>query len=427
MLHTSAIRTGFRRALCLAGLLLPALLGCAKQAEKEPVVAVQTAPVQQKTIQRVVTTEAILFPINQAAITPKVAAPVRKFFVNRGSRVRRGQLLAELENRDLAGAAMDTKGGYEQAEATYKTTTAASLPEEMQKADLDVQAAKQALDAAQKVYDSRQNLFQQGALPRRSLDEASVALVQARNQYEVAQKHLAGLQSVAHKEQIKAAEGQLTSAKGKYLGAEAQLGYTEIRSPIDGVVTDRPVFPGETPAAGTPLITVMDTSQVIAKAHIPQPDAAVLKAGDAAILSAAGMENAAAKVTLVSPALDSNSTTVEIWVQAANPKGALRPGSTVRLEIVAQTVPNAVVIPVVSLLKTSDGETTVMVAGADGRAHQRTVQTGVEQDPLVQVAGGLKVGENVITTGAYGLPDNTRIRVALPAGADAGKPSPGKE
>ena len=94
--------------------------------------------------------------------------------------------------------------------------------------------------------------------------------------------HIAALQSAGKKQQLKSAEGQLTSAKGKYEGAAAQLAYSEVRSPIDGVVTDRPTYPGETPPAGTPLLTVMDTSSVIAKAHIPQDQAVQLKPGDAA-------------------------------------------------------------------------------------------------------------------------------------------------
>ena len=74
----------------------------------------------------------------------------------------------------------------------------------------------------------------------------------------------------------------MQSAKGKYLGAEAQLSYSEIRSPINGVVTDRPLYPGEMAAAGTPLLTVMDTTSVVARAHIPQEQAALLKVGDKA-------------------------------------------------------------------------------------------------------------------------------------------------
>lgn len=389
---------------------------------------VQTSAAQQTTIQQVITAEAVLFPINQAAITPKVNAPVRRFYVTRGSKVRRGQLLAVLENRDLAAAEMENKGTYEQAQAAYQTTTASSLPEELQKAELEVRTTKEALEAAQKLYDSRQNLFQQGALPRKSLDEASVALAQARSQSEVAQKHLAGLQAVGQKQGMKAASGQLTSAKGKYLGAAAQLGYTEIRSPIDGVVTDRPLYPGEMPPAGTPLLTLMDTSQVIARAHIPQEAAAVLKRGDPATINSPESGDVAGKVTLVSPALDPNSTTVEVWVQAANPEGKLRPGSTVRVSMVAETVPDAVVIPASALLKTPEGETTVMLAGADGRAHEQAVETGIRHEDAVQIVKGLKPGDTVITTGAYGLPDKTKIRAAAPApSGETSKPSPSKE
>ena len=115
-----------------------------------------------------------------------------------------------------------------------------------------------------------------------------VALTQAKSQYEIASMHMTALQSAGKKQQLKSAEGQLTSAKGKYEGAAAQLAYSEIRSPIDGVVTDRPTYPGETPPPGTPLLTVMDTSSVIAKAHIPQDQAAQLKLGDAATMKAPG-------------------------------------------------------------------------------------------------------------------------------------------
>lgn len=422
---TKRIRTAAR----LAVLGLAAVCGCSKEpAEKEPVVTVQTAPVRRTTIQQVITAGAILFPLNQAAITPKVSAPVRRFYVNRGSKVHRKQLLAILENRDLTATKMESQGSYEQAQAAYQTTTAASLPEEMQKAELDVAATQQALDAARKLHDSRQNLFQQGALPRKSLDEASVALAQASSQYEVAQKHLAGLQAVGHEQGMKAAAGQLTSAKGKYLSAAAQVGYTEIRSPIDGVVTERPLYPGETPPVGTPLLTIMDTSQVIARAHIPQEEAASLKRGDLATVSSPESGSVAAKVTLVSPALDPNSTTVEVWVQAANPEGKLRPGSTARVSIVAQTVADAVVIPASALLRTPEGATTVMLAGTDGRAHQQTVEAGILHEDELQITKGLKPGDTVITIGAYGLPDNTKVRVATPApSSQPSEPSPSKE
>src|SRR2546426_9549182 len=164
-----------KKLLKIACLLISLLAApsCSKNsAEAPPAVPVQIVAVQQATLNQTVTADAILFPLQQSAITPKISAPVKAFHVKRASRVHKGQLLAVLENRDLAAAAQENKGTYEQAEAAYTSTTAAGLPEEIQKAKLDTQAAKQALDAAEKVYKSREGLFQQGALPRRQLDEA---------------------------------------------------------------------------------------------------------------------------------------------------------------------------------------------------------------------------------------------------------------
>src|SRR5438270_2874030 len=403
------------------------LAGCSgKSKEQEPVVAVQAAEVKQGPIQRIVSAEAVLFALHEAALSPKVGAPVRKFYVNRGSKVHAGELLAVLENGDLAAAEVENKGVYEQAQANYENATTAGLPQEMQKAELDLQQAKQELEAQQKVYESRQNLFQQGALPRKDLDSAKVAYTQARSQYELAQKQVDALQAGGQQRKYKAASGELQSAKGKFLGAAAQLSYSEIRSPIAGVVTDRAVYPGEMAPAGTPLITVMDLSQVVAKAHIPQDQAALLKTGDAATMNATGSDQKfPAKVALVSPALDPNSTTVEVWVQAANPKQQLRPGSAVQLQIVAQQVPDALIVPSAALLTGDNGENSVMVVGADKHAHQQAVNPGIKQGDAVQIVSGLKKGDQVVTTGAYGLPDNAKVQVQSPTKPDAAQPESG--
>ncbi|HEV2021935.1 MAG TPA: efflux RND transporter periplasmic adaptor subunit [Terriglobales bacterium] len=385
---------------------------CSGSKESEPVVTVQTAVAKRTAIARMITSEAVLFPLNKAAVTPKISAPVHAFYVNRGSKVRSGQLLAVLENRDLAAAEMESKGSYEQAQAGYESTTAAGVPEGMQKAELELEQTQAAFEAQQKVFQSRQDLYHQGALPRKQMDEAGVALTQARAQFEIASKHLAALKAGGRQRQLRAASGELTAAKGRYVGAASQLSYSEIRSPIDGVVTERPLYPGEMAPAGTPLVTVMDLSQVIAKAHIPQEEAALLKAGDAATLEVPGSEaEVPGKVTLVSPALDIDSTTVEIWIQAPNQARALKPGTTVRVSIPAQQDPQAIVVPASAVLTAPDGGVSVMVMGSDQRAHQRTVKLGVRNGDLVQITTGLKAGEQVITAGAYGLPDNTRVRV----------------
>jgi len=413
-----SLRDG-RRLLAPAaiiGLLLISAACSKDKGDKEPTVSVQVAPVEKTTIQHVIKTQAILFPRQQAAIVSKISAPVQKFLIKRGSPVHKGQVLAILENRDLSAAAQENKGAFSQAQATYETTTAAGLPEEMQKAEADAQQAKQAMDAQEKIYQSRQQLYQEGALPRKELDQSGVEIVQARNQYSIAKRHLDTLQAIGRQQELKAAAGQLESAKGKYLGAEAQLSYSEIRSPIDGVVTERPLYPGEMAAAGTAIVTVMDISAVIAKAHIPQADAALLKVGDKGTMAVPGLEEPVeGRVTVVSPALDPNSTTVEVWLEAKNPKQQLKPGTSVQLSLTAKTVKDALVVPAAAVITAADGTSAVMVVGSDGKAHQKAVKLGIRQDDDLQILEGVTEGDKVVSTGAYGLPDNTKIKVEAPA------------
>jgi RND family efflux transporter MFP subunit len=128
------------------------------------------------------------------------------------------------------------------------------------------------------------------------------------------------------------------------------------------------------------------------------------------------------KVTLVSPALDPNSTTVEVWIEAANRDGRLRPGTTVNVQMVAQTLNDAVVVPLSALLKTPEGQTMVMIV-RDDRAHQVSVETGIRQGDRVQIVNGLSGGEAVIVSSAYGLPDHTKVKIAEPSPpANSGNP-----
>jgi len=400
---------GSRWAGGLLGVALAATFvssGCSKVdvAEAAPTVTVQVGAAENETIERKVIAEATLYPLEQAAIIPKINAPVKKFYAEKGSKVHAGQLLAELENQDLLAAQMENEGAYTQAEAGYEQA--------VQKAQSDLKLSKETLDAAQKLYEARQSLYKQGAASSKDVDDANVALIQARNAYEASQKQL----------DLKVAEGQLAAAKGHRASVEANLNYSKIVSPIDGVVTDRPLYPGEMASSSGPLITVMNLSQIVARAHIDQPEAAQLKVGDAATVSVPGQPGAfKGKVSLVSPALDPNSTTVEVWVQAANPGERLKPGSNVQLQIVAQAVPHAIVIPAEALLTGSDGSTSVITLDTDNKPHKKKVKVGIRDAGDVQVTEGLQGGERVVTVGAFALSQEddpilakTNIQVAAP-------------
>ena len=419
-----------RRSLsCLTAACLLALLpGCSKKEEAAPsAVSVEAASAVIQPITEHVVTDAVLTPIAQAAISPKITAPVKKFYVQRGSHVKAGELLATLENNDLKASVTDNQGAFDAANATYQTDVQATVPEDYQRAQLDLAQAKANLDLNKSIVASRKQLFAQGAIPGRDLDTSEAALVQAQAAYDTASQHLDSMKQVSRAAALRAAKGQLESAQGKYQGAEAQLSYSDIRSPITGVVTDRPLFAGETAAAGTPLITVMDTRALLAKIHLSQPQAQILSVGDPATIDVSGLPRPVpGKITLVSPALDPGSTTVEIWVRIENPKGVLRPGTAVHVNVAGRTVSKALVVPSAAIVVASTGKSTVMAIGSDGVAHQTPVTTGISDNGETQILSGISAGQQVVTTGAASMDDGTHVKVAAPGDSDE-KPSAGKE
>jgi HlyD family secretion protein len=391
--------------VAVIGLAVPSLAGCTKKDQEEPtpVVTVDVAPVLLSQIQRTIRADGLIYPKQQAAIVPKITAPIKKTYVQRGTTVRAGQLLLELENQDLAGAAAESRATYEQAQATYETTTRGTVPQEVQKAELDARAAKDALDAAQSIYDNRQRLVREGAIAEKDVNDARAAFSQARSNYETAQKKLDDLRGFARDQELKAAAAQREAARGHFQSAEAQLNYSRVTSPINGVVTDMPLYAGETPPSGQPVVTVMDISQVIARTHVSQSEAAELKIGNVANIIGPGGAPYPGKVTQISPALDAANTTVEVWVQADNPNGLFRPGSSAKVEMIAKNVTSALVIPEKAVMTSPQGTTFVIVIDKDSKPHRRKIVAGVRDSGKVEVTDGLESGQRVATTGAFEL------------------------
>lgn len=397
-----------------AATLLLVSLGCSKQQEKEaePVVPVQVAEARTQSMERLIAGDGILRALDQSAVMPKIGAPVKKFYVNRGDRVSQGQLLAVLENRDLQAAVADAKGSYDQAAAQYRNVSSATVPDEGVKAQADADAARGSMDAAKKVLESREQLFKEGALARRLVDEAAAAYAQAKGQFETAQQHLESTKSVGRVEEVKNAAGQMESAKGRYEAAQAQLAYSEVRSPISGVVADRPVFAGEMANTGSPLATIVDTSSVIARVNLPPAQATFVRVGQAATLVVIDSPvKVQGKVTVVSPAVDAQSTTVEVWVQAPNADGRLRPGGAIHVVIAAGTIRDAVVVPASAILPSGEGGTQVLVVGADLLARARKVEVGVRTEEVAEIVSGVKAGERVVTEGGVGVEDGAKVKI----------------
>lgn len=415
MNHPSSYRRELLILLALCGTI--GFEGCKKVVEDTPqsVVAVEAERPKIGDISEHVTADATLSPLAQAAISSKITAPVRSFYVQRGSKVKEGQLLAVLENRDLSAQALDNKGQYTAAQATFNMQTKAQVPEDYARAELDVAQANAQLNLQNEIVASRKKLFEEGAIAGRDLDTAVAALAQARATFDAAENHLNSLKSISREASLQLAQGQLSSARGKYEAAQVQVSYSEIHSPISGVVTDRPLFPGETVNTGTPLLTVMDTSSLLAKVHLSQIVAQRLSIGDDASVTIPGVdEPVTGKITLISPAVDPGSTTVEVWIKVDNGGARYKAGTPVRVSIPGRKIPRAVKIPLIAVLTAEDGAKSVMIVNSDGSAHKVSIQTGINDGENVQITQGLNGSETVITKGAYGLSDGGKVTIGKP-------------
>ena len=401
-----------RKPLLLIPLVF--LVSCAKKEEKEveAPAPVQVTAVTQDTIRRIVAGDGMLFPRDQASVMPKIAAPVQRFLVQRGDHVKQGQLLAVLESRDLTASEGESKAQLAQAEANLRATASAQIPEAVVKAQTDVDAAKQTEEAAKKLVDNREKLLQQGALARKLVDDAQVAYAQAHSALLTAQEHLRALQAVGKEEQIKTATSQVEAARSHLQSSEAQVSYSRIVSPINGVVADRPLYAGEMATPGTPLLTVMDISKVIARANVPQNQSASVRVGQPATITQVDTnQTVEGKVTVVSPATDPNSTTIQVWVQADNPGGHLKPGTSVHVVIMTEVIKATPVVPIAAVLPGEEGGTACLVISADNVAHRRPVKLGVREGDKVQILNGVRPGEEVVIVGGIGLDDKAKVKV----------------
>jgi len=228
---------------------------------------------------------------------------------------------------------------------------------------------------------------------------------------------LQGLNQVSQREAIRGSEAQVAAAKAHYDSALVQASYGQIRSPISGVISDRSIYPGEIAASGSPLVSIVDISQLVARANVPVKDATAISVGRPARIT--GPEgDLAGKVTVVSPAVDPNTTTVEVWVQIPNPGEKLKPGGTVRVSIIAATIQNTIMVPSAALLNSDEGGQKVMVIDKDSVAHEQKVVPGVRQGERVQIVTGLQEGQQVVTSGGLGLEDKAKVAIQKPKSED---------
>jgi HlyD family secretion protein len=371
------------------------LAGCAAQkeeAEPKPVVEVKVAQAELADVQIAVHAPATIFPREQAAIASKITAPIRWLGARKGDRVTAGQVLARLENRDLL----------------------AQRTEALDRARADLASAEAALNQAQKNFDRRQKLFEQGAIPNRELLASQTELAQAKAGHDVAKKFFDLLDNPARQQELRSAAVRPEQEKIRESFLNAQIEFTEIRSPFAGTITEQYVYPGDMAKPESPIFTVMDLSVAIARAQVPESEVGGVNTGKACSFENADHPDAKAqgRVSVVNQAVDPARRTVEVWCELPNARGTLRASEFGTLTIVTGGAPKSVVVPkeaVQFLEGTRKGF--VMVVSADKHAKRTEIEAGESFAGKVQIKQGLKAGETVIVEGGYGLPDGTEVRV----------------
>lgn len=405
-----------------AALLLCAvvIVGCSHPQDVEtekPIVAVQVIRAETADLPQVVSGPATIFPREQANVAARITAPIREMRARKGDNVSSGQVLAVLENRDVLAQYQEAQAALVDAEANLQKTAAGTVPADVERARGQVETSKAALDQAQKNYDRRRSLFEQGAIPQKELLQSETELATARANYSVAQKSLELLQRQSGASDVAMAKARVDQARARLATASANVQYTDLRSPFNGTVTEQFQYPGDMAGPGAPTYTVMDLSAATARAQIPEFNASVIRRGQACNFTAAdtGIAGAHGRVTVVNRAVDPARRTVEIWCEIALPAPSLRAGVFGSLAIEVALVRGATIVPVASVQMNQGTDTGVaFVIDAKHIAHKRDVHVGVRQNDRIQIVSGIEPGDLVITEGAYALPDGAEVSTGRP-------------
>lgn len=369
-----------KRTLFLASFLMAA---CHRGSGNDPaptVVSVRVANAEIGAIAQPIEVVGTIAASREATLSSKINAQIARMPLLTNRAVHAGDVLAVLESRDLGAQRSESKAAL----ATAKDAIA---------------PAEAALENARRTYERRKDLYARGGISKKELESSQLDVANA-----------AGA--------LKMANSRVAEALNRSASADAQLGYSEIRAPFDGIVTEQFLHEGDFAASGNRLLTIADGSNVIVKAPLSDEAATHVHAGDSATIQPDDLPGTTlrARVSLVARAADPQNRSVEVWIALPNRDGRLRPNGSARVTIASSAVAGAVIVPTqaITLDATNANRGTVMIVDANSIAHEVHVTTGLHDQSRTQITAGLRGGETVVVDGNYGLPDGTKVTVAAP-------------
>jgi len=336
-------------------------------------------------------------PITKVEIKSKASGIVKKLYVDAGDRVKKGQLLAELDKEEIEARVAQAHAQVEASEASAKGSEA-----DLERAKVDAEGPDVPL--LKRAYDRAQGMAKEGVVSASALDDAQKNYELALNKQNVAKAQLLVLRA-----KIGQAQAQVAQDHANLKQLEEQLGYTTITSPIDGIILSRDVEVGDAVSSilvlgssATLIMTEGDTSEVYVKGKVDESDIGKVYMAQPARIKVESFKDKTfnGKVTKISPmgVEKDNVTTFEVRVSINNPGGELKAAMTANAEIILEEHKNVLQIPEGSILYDKDKKASVEIPDEKGKEGKRklAVNIGISNGAKTELLNGLKEGDQVV-------------------------------
>ena len=338
-----------------------------------------------------------IWPITQVEVKSKATGIVKKLYVEYGDKVKKGQLLAELDRDEMQAQVDQARAQLEASTASLNSTRADLVRAKVDAEGPDVPLLKRA-------YDRAQRMATDGVVSASALDDAEKNYEMSLNKQNVSKAQLQVLQA-----KIGQAQGQLARDRANLKQLEEQLGYTTIESPLDGIVLSRDVEIGDAVSSilvlgssATLVMTLGDTSEVYVKGKVDESDIGKVYLGQPARIKVESFKDKTftGKVTKISPmgVEKDNVTTFEVRVSINNPEGILKAMMTANAEIILEEHKNVLQIPEGSIIYDKDKKASVEVPDPKAKEGKKklAVNIGISNGAKTELLQGLKEGDQVV-------------------------------
>jgi HlyD family secretion protein len=336
-------------------------------------------------------------PITKVEVKSKASGIVKKLLVDYGDNVKKGQLLAQLDKIEIEAQVEQSRAALEAAEANLKSSQA-----DFERAKVDAEGPDVPL--LKRAYDRATGMAKDGVVSASALDDAEKNYEMALNKQNVSKAQVTVLKAKIAQSQANVAQDQ---ANLKQL--EEQLSYTDIISPIDGIVLSRDVQMGDAVSSilvlgssATLVMTLGDTSEVYVKGKVDESDIGKVYLGQRARIKVESFKDKTfdGKVTKISPmgVEKDNVTTFEVRVSISNPGGELKANMSANAEIMLEEKKNVLMIPEAALIYDKERKASVEIPDAKGDNGKKklSVKLGISNGVKTEILEGLNEKQQVI-------------------------------